>query len=256
MKRSRFPAIITAIVLLLLYLPLVVLVINSFNASKFGGQWDGLSLKWYRQLFANREVWAALWNSLIVAVSATIASTILGSLAAFALFRNKTRMQKSLYGLIYTPLVIPDVLIGVSLLILFVMINLKLGLFTVFLAHTTFCISYVALIMLAKLQQFDYSLVEAAQDLGADGWTTFRRILIPSLLPGFAASALLAFTLSLDDFVITFFVVGKGATTLPIYVYGMIKYGAMPIINALSVLILAVTLVTTTIVHFTAKEVT
>lgn len=256
MTRSRFPFLITALVLFLLYLPLVVLVVNSFNASKFGGEWDGFSLKWYYQLFGSREVWTALSNSLIIAVSATIASTILGSLAAFALYLYKGRVQKSLYGLIYTPLVIPDVLVGVSLLIFFVLINLKLGLFSVFLAHTTFCISYVALIMLAKLQQFDYSLVEAAQDLGADGWTTFRRVLIPALLPGFAASALLAFTLSLDDFVITFFVAGKGATTLPIYVYGMIKYGAMPIINALSVLILAVTLVTTTIVHLTAKEVT
>lgn len=255
MIKGKVPFIITAIVLFLLYLPLVLLVINSFNASRFGGEWGGFTLHWYKALWSHREVWGALTNSLIIATSATIASTILGTLAAYALYRYKNRFQKTHYALIYSPLAVPDVLMGVSLLILFVLLNIHLGIFTVFLAHTTFCVSYVTLIMLAKLSQFDYALIEAAQDLGANTWTTFRRVLLPSLIPGLAASALLAFTLSIDDFVITFFVSGQGATTLPIYVYSMIKFGPTPIINALSTLILGATFITITIVHFTAKEV-
>lgn len=255
MTKGKVPFIITGIVLFLLYLPLVVLVINSFNASKFGGEWGGFTLGWYKALWTHREVWGALANSLIIATSSTIASTILGTLAAYSLYRYKSKLQKTHYGLIYSPLVVPDVLMGVSLLMLFVLLNIHLGIFTVFLAHTTFCISYVTLIMLAKLHQFDYALIEAAQDLGANTWTTFRRVLLPFLIPGIMAAALLAFTLSIDDFVITFFVSGQGATTLPIYVYSMIKFGPTPIINALSTLILGVTVISITIFHFTSKEV-
>lgn len=256
MTKGKIPFIITAFVLFLLYVPLILLVINSFNDSRFGGEWGGFTFKWYQALWSHREVWGALTNSLIIATSATIASTVLGTLAAFSIYRYKTNLQKIHYGLIYSPLAIPDVLMGVSLLILFVLLNIHLGIFTVFLAHTTFCVSYVTLIMLAKLSQFDYALIEAAQDLGANTWTTFRRVLLPFLIPGIVASGLLAFTLSIDDFVITFFVSGQGATTLPIYVYSMIKFGPTPIINALSTLILGVTLISITIFHFTAKEVT
>lgn len=255
MTKGKVPFYITALVLFLLYIPLVVLVVNSFNDSKFGAAWGGPTLRWYQVLFSHREVWGALINSLIVASSATLASTLLGTLAAFSLYRYKNNFQKSHYGLIYSPLVLPDVLIGVSLLIFFVLLNIKLGIFTIFLAHTTFCISYVTLIMLAKLNQFEYALIEAAQDLGANSWTTFRRVIFPFLIPGLTASALLSFTLSIDDFVITFFVAGEGATTLPIYVYSMIKFGPTPIINALSTLILGVTLLLITAVHFTSDEV-
>lgn len=256
MTRGRVPLIITALVLVLLYLPLIVLVINSFNGSKFGGEWGGATLKWYHVLWSHRDVWSALGNSLVIAVSATITSTIIGSLAAFSLYRYRNKFQKTHYALIYSPLVIPDVLVGVSLLIFFVLLNVSLGLFTIFIAHTTFCMSYVTLIMLAKLNQFDYALIEAAQDLGANSWTTFRRVLFPFMVPGLIAAALLAFTISIDDFVITFFVAGEGATTLPIYVYSMIKFGPTPIINALSTIILGVTLITISLFHFTVKEVT
>jgi spermidine/putrescine transport system permease protein len=254
MKRGKLPVFMTGVVLALLYLPLVILVINSFNASKFGGSWGGFSLKWYQALFNHRELWLALRNSMIIAISATFSSTFIGSLAAFALYRYRSRWQKAHYGLIYTPLVIPDILMGMSLLLLFVLLNINLGLLTVFFAHTTFCLSYVVMIMVARLQNFDYALIEAAQDLGADSLTILRRVLIPALMPGFAAAALLAFTLSLDDFVITFFVAGQGATTLPIYIYGMIKFGATPVINALSTILLAVTFVTITLVHFFSNE--
>lgn len=232
---------ITAAVLIFLYLPIVMLTITSFNESRFGGIWSGFTLKWYVRLFQERELWLALRNSLIVGISATLVSTLIGTLAAFALHRYKTKLQKVHYGLVYTPLVIPDILMGISLLLFFVILNVELGLFTVFIAHTTFCISYVTMVMLSKLQNFDFSIVEAAQDLGANSWTVFRKILLPLLMPGIIAGALLAFTLSIDDFVITYFVAGPGATTLPLYIYGMIKLGSTPIINALSVVILFLT---------------
>lgn len=241
MKKSRFPMYVTLIVLLFLYLPIVVLFINSFNDSRFGGEWTGFTFKWYERLWRERGLWQAFRNSLIVALSATVASTLLGTTAALALYRYKTRLQKVHYGLVYVPLVIPDILTGMSLLLLFIAINIKLGLFTVFITHTTFCLSYVTMVVLARLQNFDFSVIEAAQDLGANSWIVFRRVLMPLLAPGIAAGAMLAFTLSIDDFVITFFVAGQGTTTLPIYIYSMIKYGSTPVINALSVILLILT---------------
>jgi spermidine/putrescine transport system permease protein len=241
MKGSRFPMIITILVLLFLYVPIIILIINSFNESRFGGMWTGFSVKWYQRLMHERGIWNALRNTFIIGFSATIASTILGTTAALALYRFKSYLQKAHFGLIYIPLVIPDILMGIGLLLFFISLNIKLGLFTVFLAHTTFCMSYVTTVVLSRLQNFDYSIIEAAQDLGADSWTVFRKILMPMLAPGIMAGALLAFTLSIDDFVITFFVAGKGAVTLPLYIYGMIKFGSTPVINALSAILLIIT---------------
>lgn len=241
MKRSPLCFGITLGVLFFLYLPIIMLIISSFNDSRFGGVWTGFTLKWYAKLWEERTMWHALLNSLLIGISATFASTSLGTFAAFALHRFKTKTQKVHYSLIYTPLVMPDILMGISLLLFFVAINMPLSLFTVFIAHTTFCLSYVTLVMLAKLQNFDFSVVEAAQDLGANQWVVARKILFPLLKPGLTAAGLLAFTLSIDDFVITFFVAGQGATTLPIYIYSMIKFGSTPIVNALSTIILIAT---------------
>lgn len=250
MKRNQFPFWMTIAVLLFLYLPILILIFNSFNESRFGGVWSGFSLKWYYKLFEEKAVWNALRNSLIVGISSTVASTILGSLAAYAIYRYKrSKIQKVHYGLIYTPLILPDILMGISLLLFFVFLNIKLGLFTIFLAHTTFCMSYVTMVVLSRLQNFDYSLIEAAQDLGANTWQTFHKVLLPFLAPGIAAGALLAFTLSIDDFVITFFVAGPGSTTLPIYVYGMIKFGSPPLINALSAIMLVATSLIVWLIH-------
>jgi spermidine/putrescine transport system permease protein len=243
MKRSSFPLIVTIAVLIFLYVPIVILILNSFNESRFGTAFTGFSLKWYQQLSKEPEMWKALKNSLIIGLSATFASTLLGTSASLALYRYKSKLQKAHFGLIYFPLILPDILMGISLLLFFISVNLQLGLLTVFIAHTTFCVSYVAMVILARLQNFDYRLVEAAQDLGANGWVVFRSVLLPFLTPGIIAGALLAFTLSIDDFVITFFVAGKGANTLPIYIYSLIKYGSTPIINALSFIMLTVTFI-------------
>jgi spermidine/putrescine transport system permease protein len=243
MKHSRLPLITTIIVLIFFYLPILILVINSFNASRFGSTWEGWSLRWYARLWYEREIWQALENSLIIAISATLVSIVLGSTAAFALHRFQSRLQQFHYTLIYTPLVVPEILMGISLLLFFAAIGMELGLFTIFLAHVTFCISYVALVILGRLQDFDFSIIEAAQDLGANWWTTTWKVLIPLLAPGIIAGGLLAFTLSIDDFVITFFVAGPGSTTLPIRIYSMIKHGSPPLINALSAILLVVTFV-------------
>lgn len=254
MRRSSIPLVTTLVVLLFFYLPIAVLVVNSFNGSRFEGAWGGFSFKWYAKLFEQREIWHAFRNSLVIALSATAMSTVIGTVAALALHRYATRLQKLHYTLIYAPLVVPEILMGISLLLFFVAIGLQTGLFTIWLAHVTFCISYVAMVVLSRLQDFDYSIVEASLDLGADWWTTLVRVLLPLLAPGIAAGALLAFTLSIDDFVVTFFVAGPGSTTLPIQVYSMIKHGSTPLINALSAIILVVTFVVVAVAQVLTQE--
>jgi len=242
-RRSRFPVAATIAVMAFLYLPIVLLVANSFNPARYSSRWEGFSLVWYARLFESPEIWQAAKNTLIIAVSVTAVSVVLGTLAAYALHRwGTSRLQRVHYTLIYQPLVVPEILMGISLLMAFVAVGAPLGMVTIFLAHVTFCTSYVAMTVLARLQDFDFSVVEAARDLGATAWQSARRVLVPLLMPGIVAGALLAFTLSVDDFVITFFVAGPGSTTLPLRIYSMIKYGAPPLINALSTLLLVVTI--------------
>jgi len=243
-RRSRFPLLVTLAVLVFFYLPILVLVINSFNASRFGSTWQGFTLQWYGRLATQREIWAAFRVTLVVAVSATVVSAVLGTTAALALHRHRSRLQRLHSALVAVPLVMPEILMGMSLLLFFATVGLELGVFSIFLAHVTFCVSFVAMVVLGRLQDFDDSLLEAARDLGASAWTATTRVLLPLLAPGIAAGALLAFTLSIDDFVITFFVAGPGSTTLPIRIYSMIKHGSPPLINALSTLLLVVTFTT------------
>jgi spermidine/putrescine transport system permease protein len=244
MKTSRLPVATVWLTLAFFYLPILILVVNSFNAHKYGGSWDGFTLKWYVRLFEDRAVWHALGNSLVVALASTVVSTVFGTVAAYAMSRYTSRLQKAQYGLIYMPLIVPDILMGMSLLLFFLSIGFQLGLTSICVAHITFCISYVAMVVYARLQDFDYSMMEAAYDLGANNWTAITRVLLPALAPGIAAGALLAFTLSIDDFVITFFVSGPGSSTLPVHIYSMMKHSRfMPVINALSTLLLTVTFV-------------
>ena len=243
MKRSRLPFFMTLAVLLFFYLPIAILVVNSFNASAYGSHWGGFSLRWYVKLMTQREILLALENTVIIATTATLVSCLLGTTAAIALHYYRSALQRWHFILIYTPLVVPEILMGMSLLLAFVAVGFPLGLFTIFLAHVTFCISYVAMVVLARLQDFDMAVIEAAQDLGANWWVTTWRVLAPMLAPGIASGALLALTLSVDDFVISFFVAGPGSTTLPIRIYSMIKFGSPAVLNALSTLLLAVTFI-------------
>ena len=225
-----------------MYLPIIMLVAQSFNESRYGGKWNGFSLKWYEALFNDASIINATINTLIVAFVATIISTSLGTCAAWALNRYRhSRLQSAHYAIIYAPMVMPDILMGISLLLLFVSLKVDLGLTTVIIAHTTFCVSFVTFTVLARLQDFDFNIIQAAQDLGAGNVRIFIKIILPLLGPGIAAGAMMAFTLSMDDFVVTFFVGGPGSTTLPVKVYSMMKHGPPAIINALSVVFMALT---------------
>lgn len=240
--KSRFTSLlVTLFALAFLYIPILTLVMQSFNSSRFGGEWKGFSLKWYEALFNDAAILDATLNTIIIAFCATILSTILGTLSAWALHRFQTKLQEANYTLVYAPLIMPDILMGISLLLLFVSIGADLGLATVVIAHTTFCVSYVAFTVLARLQDFDFSIIQAAQDLGAGWGRIIRQILLPLLWPGIAAGAMMAFTLSMDDFVVTFFVGGPGSTTLPVKVFSMMKHGSPAIINALSVIFMSLT---------------
>lgn len=243
MKRSPVPLLITVVVLLFFYLPLLFLIINSFNDSRFGGPWRGFTLRWYERLLEDREIWRATRNTLIVALVSTSISVVLGTLSAWVLHRWNSRLQRAHFILIYAPLVVPDVLMGISLLLFFVNLKVSLGLATITIAHTAFCVSYVTFVILGRLQDFDDRMIEAARDLGASWVTVFRRIVLPLLMPGILAGSLLAFTLSIDDFVITFFVSGPGSTTLPVLVFSMMKHGAPTVVNALSTVLMLLTLI-------------
>lgn len=224
-----------------LYLPIVILVLYSFNMASRGASFTGFTFEWYYKLFQNTELLRALENSLKVGVFATFFSTVIGTLAALALVRYDFKGKAFFDGAIFMPMLIPEIVMGVALLTIFMGVGIRLSLWTVILAHIAFCSSYVAVTVRARLHGFNRTLEEAAMDLGADEWTTFRKVTLPLIFPGILAGGMLAFTLSFDDFVITFFNAGVGATTLPLKIYSMLKFGVTPEINAISTLMLAIT---------------
>jgi spermidine/putrescine transport system permease protein len=239
------------LVYLFLYLPIAVLVVFSFNAARQTAVWTGFTLDWYRRLLRDGVLLGAVRNSLEVAAVTTVVATVLGTLAAFALGTLGTqgtspggfRGQRATQALLMLPVVIPEIVLGAALVTFFGVSHLRLSLATVIIAHVVFSISYVAIVVRARLAGLDPALEEAARDLGAGAFDTFRRVTLPLLLPGVVASALLVFTLSIDDYVITSFVAGVGATTLPLHIYSMLKVGVTPEVNAVSTLLLAVTVV-------------
>ncbi|HEX5865750.1 MAG TPA: ABC transporter permease [Casimicrobiaceae bacterium] len=222
-----------------LYVPLVIVVVYSFNDSRLNAEWVGFTLDWYDKLFHNREMLAAAGNSLLIALTASAVSTVLGTMAGVAMYRYRTRL---LQILVLAPIAIPEILMGVSLLIFFVLLNFTLGLISVALAHIAFCIGFVAIVVRARLAGMDETLTEAARDCGASPWNAFRYITLPLIMPGVIAGALMAFTLSIDDFVITFFTAGAGTVTLPLQIYSMIKIAVTPEVNAVSSLLMLLTL--------------
>lgn len=242
-KGRTFSPVMFAITMIFFYLPLTILIVFSFNASKTM-HWTGFSLHWYQELFFNsRTLWQSFSNSVIVALTSASIATTIGTLGAIGIYWYNFKLKKVLQIATFLPLVLPEIIIGVSLLIFFAGIKLKLGLFTIFLAHTTFNIPFVLLIVMARLEEFDFSIIEAAYDLGAREIDTLLKVIIPISFPGIISGFLMAITLSLEDFVITFFVAGPGSSTLPLHVYSMIRFGVSPVINALSVVIIAGTIV-------------
>lgn len=235
-----------------LYLPILVLIVFSFNDSRFGAAWEGFTLRWYGVLAARSDVREALGNTLLVALNSTLLSTVLGTLVGLGLWRYSFRFRTGLTGLLVLPIVIPDVVMGVMLLMFYALVRggLELtgwtfenGFWTVMFAHVTFQISYVALTVRSRLAGYGPELEEAARDLGANGVQSFLRVVLPLALPGVLAGALLAFTLSLDDFVVTYFTSGSGFRTLPVLIYTSVRRGVTPDINALSTLLVLFTVV-------------
>lgn len=238
----RLLAAHTALVYLFLWLPIAVLAVFSFNAGQQTAVWRGFTLDWYRQLLANESLLASVRNSLTAAAVTTLIATVLGTLAALALRRPAAGRGATL-ALLFLPMVMPEVVLGAALLTFFGAIGLRLSLTTVVIAHVVFSVSYVALVVRARLAGLDPALEEAARDLGAGPFETFRRVTLPLILPGIAASALLVFTLSIDDYVVTSFVAGVGSTTLPLHIYSMLRVGVTPEVNAVSTLLLTGTVV-------------
>jgi spermidine/putrescine transport system permease protein len=240
--RPRPLTLFAALVYGFLYLPIAVLVLYSFSASRYAAVWGGFSLEWYAHLVANPRLLEVLGHSLAVAAAATTIAAVFGTAAALALARAaRLRGRAGIAAFLYAPIVMPELVQGIALLMLFALVlPIPRGLLTITIAHAVFGIAYVALVVRARLEDFDPQLEEAARDLGAGPWQTFWRVTLPLIWPGVLGGSLLAFTLSFDDFVIAFFVTGPGAATLPIEIYSMVKRGVTPEINALASLILLV----------------
>ncbi len=250
----RLLAAHTGLVYLFLYAPIAILMVFSFNAARQTAFWEGFTFDWYRRLLDDGLLLHALRNSLEVAGVTTAIAVLLGTPAALALSRPAFRGKQATRTLLYLPVIIPEVVLGAALVTFFGAINLQLSILTVVIAHVAFSISYVALVVRARLAGIDPALEEAARDLGAGPFETFRRVTLPLALPGIVASALLVFTLSIDDYVITSFVAGVGATTLPLHIYSMLKVGVTPEVNAVSTLLLAVTIVLIAAAHRLLQE--
>jgi spermidine/putrescine transport system permease protein len=226
-----------------LYAPIVLLVLFSFNESRFPTNWTGFSLNWYAKLFGNYAMGQALKNSMIVTLTSTAIATVIGTMVAVGMERFRFKAKSSLDAVLFLPIIIPDIAMAIMLLAFFVLIQMPLGLPTIIIAHVAFNISFVAVIVRARMASINPDLAEAARDLYANEWQEFWRVTFPQLLPGILAGALFAFTLSFDDYIITFFTSGPGSTTLPVRIYGMVRRGITPETNAVSSLMLLASLV-------------
>ena len=261
MKRFSFSSLMLVVGLIFIYLPMLILVIYSFNASRLVTVWGGWSIKWYVGLLDNTQLMGSVMRSLEIACYTAIAAVALGTLAAFVLTRITHFKGRTLFGgLVTAPLVMPEVITGLSLLLLFVAMAQMIGwpqergIVTIWIAHTTFCAAYVAVVVSARLRELDLSIEEAAMDLGARPWKVFFLITIPMIAPSLAAGGMMSFALSLDDLVLASFVSGPGSTTLPMEVFSAVRLGVKPEINAVaSLILLAVTLVTFLVWYFCHK---
>jgi spermidine/putrescine transport system permease protein len=243
-RNFSFSQTVYAITIVFLFLPLLVLILYSFNSSA-GMNWTGFSLRWYQRLISSRELWRAFTNSIIVAVSSAATATVLGTIGAIGVNWYRFRLRSYVQTISFLPMILPEIIIGVSLSIFFAGVGIPLGLFTIYVAHTTFNLPFVFLMVMARLDEFDFSIIEAAHDLGATERQTLFRVTIPICMPGILSGLLTAITLSLEDFVITFFVAGPGSSTLPVFIYSAItrRGGVTPVISALSAVMILGTVV-------------
>src|SRR5438067_9905401 len=253
-RLSRFNAVSLALGLAFLYLPIVILVVYSFNASRLVTVWGGWSLRWYSEFFNDRAMLEAAWMSLRVAMASATIATLLGTLAAVALSRGERSAGRTLFsGMLYAPLVMPEVITGLSLLLLFVALSAERGFWTVTIAHTTLTMCFVAVVVQSRLVSLDRSLEEAAMDLGCNPVRAFLAVTLPLIAPAIAAGWMLAFTLSLDDLVIASFTTGPGSATLPIRIYSEVRLGVKPEINAICTLVIALIAVVIVVASLATK---
>jgi spermidine/putrescine transport system permease protein len=243
-RKFSFSQTVYIVTLLFLFLPLFILVFYSFNDSS-GMNWTGFSLRWYERLLSSRELWRAFGNSLIVAISSAATATVIGTIGAIGVNWYRFKLRGYVQTISFLPMILPEIIIGVSLSIFFAGVGIPLGLFTIYIAHTTFNLPFVFLMVMARLDEFDFSIIEAAHDLGASEMQTLFRVTVPICMPGIMSGLLTAITLSLEDFVITFFVAGPGSSTLPVFIYSAItrRGGVTPVISALSVVMILGTVI-------------
>lgn len=243
MKNKHLKNIFIALVFIFLYLPIIILVIYSFNSSKMNIIFEGFTLEWYKRLLCNNDLLEAFFNTMIIAVISTITSTIIGTLGAVGLNKYNFPFKKLINKLIYIPIVIPEIVLGISLLSIYTLMKLELGMPTLILSHIAFSIPFVIVSVRSNLSPLITTYEEAAQDLGANPLNTFFKVTLPSIMPGVISGATLSFTLSLDDVVISYFTAGPGSNTLPLKIYSMIKTGITPDVNALSTIMLIATII-------------
>ncbi len=241
-------------ILVLLYLPIAVLVINSFNASKYGIHWAGFTWKWYIKLFANESMMQAAGHSLLIAVTSASIATIIGTLAAVALHRYQFKGKAILSSMVFISMLTPEIVLAIALLIIFILVGIQLGFWSLLLGHITFCLPFVIVAVYSRLKGFDMKMLEAARDLGATEGKVFMKIILPLALPAVAAGWLLSFTLSLDDVIVSAFVTGPGYEILPLKVYSMVRVGVSPEVNSISTVLLMVSLVMVIISQLLLRE--
>ncbi|MBP1925952.1 spermidine/putrescine transport system permease protein [Sedimentibacter acidaminivorans] len=249
MVKKYLSRIYMAIIFIFLYSPIIVLAIYSFNESKSRGNWTGFSFKWYLELFQDRDIKMALYYTVSIALISAIISTILGTAAAIGINSMKGKIKSIILNINYLPVVNPDIVTGIALMILYISLNIKLGFNTMLISHIIFNTPYVILSILPKLRQLDTHMTEAAMDLGATPMYALRKVIIPEIKPGIITGFLMAFTLSIDDFIISYFTKGEGVTNLSIVIYSMARRGVRPTINALSTIMLTVVLLLMIIVN-------
>jgi spermidine/putrescine transport system permease protein len=237
-----------------LYLPIFILIVYSFNNSKYSLNWTGFTYKWYEKLMENDTLLESAINSIIIASSSSVIATILGTIGAVAIYRYLFFGKKFLNAIIFVLIMSPEIVMGIALLILFVLLNIELGFNSLLIAHISFSLPFVMVTVMSRLSGFDKNIIEAARDLGADDFDIFRLIILPNILPAVIAGFLLSFTLSLDDVIISFFVSGTEFEILPIKIFSMVKLGVSPEINALSAIMFLFTIVVVTLSQFLMRE--
>lgn len=247
MKKDKFfKNLLVCLVFFFLYLPIIILVIYSFNTSKMNIVFEGITFDWYKTLFSNHDLINAFVNTMIIAITSTIISTVIGTISAVGLKRYNFKYKDLINKLIYIPIVIPEIVLGISLLSVYTLMKFELGMFTLILSHIAFSIPFVVVSVRSSLTYDLSTYEEAASDLGANSFNTFFKVTLPLIMPGVISGATLAFTLSLDDVVISYFTAGPGSNTLPLKIYSMIKTGITPDVNALSTLMLVVVIIVLT----------